>query len=80
MPNIVIANTSSAEAPANIRDGIPLSVPNFSIYSSIGGTITAGDTAAIINPRIPPSINVKPNSFTEINAIVKPSNIPGIAA
>ena len=64
---IVIANTSSIEAPANIRVGMFFSFPRpLSIKRSIEGTITAGDTAAIINPNNPPCINVKLKSFIDI--------------
>ncbi len=52
---IVMANTSSIEAPANINVGIFFAFPiPFSINLSIEGTMTAGDTAAMIKPNIPP--------------------------
>ena len=65
--NIVIAKTSSIDAPANIKVGIPLLVPIlFPIKFNIEGTTTAGETAAIIKPNRPPSIKENPRSLVEI--------------
>ena len=44
----------------------------------IKGTTTAGDTAAIMKPSIPPSTNERPSSFIETNVTVNPSISPGI--
>ena len=59
--NIVNDTTSSIDVAARLSVGIPLSIPNFcSLSLTIEGITTAGDTAEIINPSIPDSINVKP--------------------
>ena len=58
---MVIAKTSSADAPAIISDGTPLMAPlPLSMNDNIWGTITAGETAAIMNPSIPASKKDKP--------------------
>jgi len=58
--NKVMANTSSIDVPARSKVGTCLSSPySFSFRSSMLGTTTAGDTAAIMNPSIPASANEK---------------------
>ncbi|MPN43904.1 hypothetical protein SDC9_191465 [bioreactor metagenome] len=53
--NIVIAKTSSMDAPAIMRLGTLFSVPILLLIKlSIEGTTTAGDTAARIKPSMPP--------------------------
>ena len=65
--NRTMTNTSSAEAPVMIMSGIPLSVPYpVSFSRSMRGTTTAGETAAMTQPRIAASgtaslRNRKPN-------------------
>ena len=57
---IVIAKTSSTDAPARIMDGTSFFLPiPFSIRSSIEGTITAGETAASIKAVNPDMIQSK---------------------
>ncbi len=51
----VMATTSSIEAAARIVEGISFLFPKSLSFSlSISGTTTAGDTAAIMKPSIPP--------------------------
>ncbi len=60
--NKVMAKTSSTDAPAKIMVGMPFSEPfPLSISVSIEGTITAGETAASINPKIPASAKEMPS-------------------
>ena len=75
----VIATVSSADAPTRSIFGIAFFSPIFlSIKSTIDGIKTAGLTAAIINPRIPPWINENFKNTIDKIAMVNPSIIAGI--
>ena len=59
--NSAMTNMSSMEAPARMSWGIPLAVPHFSSMScTILGTTTAGETAAITEPKRADSASVSP--------------------
>ena len=71
-----ITKTSSADAPVIIISGIPLSAPYPVSFSfSIRGTTTAGDTAAMTQPKTAASktgslsINVPGKRYAEISAV-----------
>ena len=71
-----ITKTSSADAPVIIISGIPLSAPYPVSFSfSIRGTTTAGDTAAMTQPKTAASktgtlsINVPSKRYAEISAV-----------
>mmetsp|Transcript_14066 Transcript_14066/g.45391 ORF Transcript_14066/g.45391 Transcript_14066/m.45391 type:complete len:340 (-) Transcript_14066:420-1439(-) len=74
MPNPAIASTSSNEAAAMTIDGTPFLVPSRRVcMSSMPGTTTAGETAAMTKPRRPPHAGGSPSSGPASSATVAAS-------